>query len=41
MRAGLRYCDNHVVMKFFSKYLLYTSKRKQTLQQQMENTKEM
>ena len=21
MRAGLRYCDNHVVMKFFSKYL--------------------
>ena len=21
MRAGSRYCDNHVVMKFFSKYL--------------------
>ena len=21
MRAGLHYCDNHVVMKFFSKYL--------------------
>ena len=21
MRAGLRNCDNHVVMKFFSKYL--------------------
>ena len=21
MRAGLRYCDNHVVTKFFSKYL--------------------
>ena len=21
MRAGLRYCNNHVVMKFFSKYL--------------------
>ena len=20
MRAGLRYCENHVVMKFFSKY---------------------